>query len=424
MQMSVKRLDQSLSALKGSPQESKQDIQTWLSAVLTYHDSCKDSIGDDPPNRSLISAQISSKMDYLSFLASNSLALANRIPDIPTTSTNTRRQAYEHVFPNWVSAEDRRALLDTNTIKADAVVAQDGTGDYKTISKAIKAASGGRFVIYVKAGTYKEKISTSTDNIMLVGDGKDATMITNDRSVGGGSTMPNSATFVITGDGFIAKDIGFSNTAGTAREQALAVRVASDHSVFYRCSFRGYQDTLYALSLRQFYRDCDIYGTIDFIFGNAAAVFQNCNIILRHPAKGHHNTILANGRTDPGQNTGFSLQKCRIRAGREFYPERHTVASYLGRPWKEYSRAVVMQSSMDDSIWRKGWDEWSGGFALKTLYFAEYANVGPGAGTAGRVGWAGYHVIGAGDAVAFTVGKFISGGSWLPSTGVDFDAGL
>ncbi|KAK1314937.1 Pectinesterase 2 [Acorus calamus] len=229
---------------------------------------------------------------------------------------------------------------------------------------------------------------------------------------------------VITGDGFIAKDIGFSNTAGAAREQALAVRVASDHSVFYRCSLRGYQDTLYALSLRQFYRECDIYGTIDFIFGNAAAVFQNCNIILRRPAKGHYNTILANGRTDPGQNTGFSLQKCRIGAGSEFYPERQTVASYLGRPWKEYSRAVVMQSSMDDSIWRKGWDEWSGGFALKTLYFAEYANVGPGAGTAGRVGWAGYHVIGAGDAEAFTVGKFISGGSWLPSTGVDFDAGL
>ncbi|KAK1550935.1 hypothetical protein Q3G72_027203 [Acer saccharum] len=87
-------------------------------------------------------------------------------------------------------------------------------------------------------------------------------------------------TKAITGDGFIARDIGFHNTAGPQGEQALALNIASDHSVLFRCSIAGYQDTLYALALRQFYRECDIYGTLDFIFGNAAAVFQNCNLAI------------------------------------------------------------------------------------------------------------------------------------------------
>lgn len=228
----------------------------------------------------------------------------------------------------------------------------------------------------------------------------------------------------ITGDGFIARDIGFHNTAGPQGEQALALNVASDHTVFYRCSIAGYQDTLYALALRQFYRDTDIYGTIDFIFGNAAAVFQNCYLVLRRP-KGSYNAITANGRTDPGQNTGFSLQNCKIAAGSDYAPVKHKYNSYLGRPWKQYSRAVVMQSSIDDSISSSGWVEWpgAGGYA-NTLYFAEYANVGPGAATSNRVKWPGFHVIGPDVAVKFTVANFIAGTSWLPSTGVIFDGGL
>ena len=84
--------------------------------------------------------------------------------------------------------------------------------------------------------------------------------------------------------------------------------IASDRSVLYRCSIAGYQDTLYVLSLRQFYRECDIYGTVDFIFGNAAAVFQSCGLYLRRPrGGGAYNVILANGQSDPGQNTGFSV---------------------------------------------------------------------------------------------------------------------
>ncbi len=98
----------------------------------------------------------------------------------------------------------------------------------------------------------------------------------------------------VVGDGFIARDITVQNTAGAANHQAVALRSGSDLSVFYRCSFEGYQDTLYVHSQRQFYRECDIYGTVDFIFGNAAVVIQNCNIYPRYPPN-KTNTITAQG---------------------------------------------------------------------------------------------------------------------------------
>ena len=135
--------------------------------------------------------------------------------------------------------------------------------------------------------------------------------------------------------------------------------------------------------------------------------------------------ILASGRSDPGQNTGFSIQNCRIIPSSDFSPVKHSFTSYLGRPWKQYSRAVVMESTIDDAIASRGWIEWPGaGGYSKSLYFAEYANAGPGAGTSGRVTWPGFHVIGRDEAVKFTVDNFIAGKLWLPSTGVTFDSGL
>lgn len=225
------------------------------------------------------------------------------------------------------------------------------------------------------------------------------------------------------GDKFLARDIGFKNNAGPGGNQAIALLVSSDRAVLFRCSISGYQDTLYALALRQFYRECDIYGTVDFIFGNAAAVFQSCELILRPPGGKSYNVILANGRTDPGQNTGFSIQKCGIKSSPDF---SGSVPSYLGRPWKIYSRAVVMESTIDNVIASKGWIEWPGygSSVLKTLYFGEYANEGPGSGTSGRVNWPGFHILESDEASKFTVASFISGTSWLPSTGVTFVSGL
>ncbi|XP_047968227.1 pectinesterase-like [Salvia hispanica] len=418
MEMSLNRLNQAMELIKKSPKTHKSDIQTWLSAALTFQETCRDAIQDGHSQAQ--AAEMYNKIDHLSKLTSNSLALANRI------TRKGRRLLQGGDFPAWVSAADRK-LLQSNAVKANAVVAKDGSGDFKSVGEAINAAGGGRYVIYVKAGTYNEKISTNKDGITLIGDGKYATIITAGTSVGKGASLKGSATFTVHGDGFIARDIGFENTAGPEGHQAIALAVASDRSVLYRCSISSYQDTLYALSLRQFYRECDIRGTIDYIFGNAAAVFQSCSLIFRRPRSGaSFNAILANGRTDPGQNTGFSVHNCRITVGSDFSTSKSSFGLYLGRPWKAYSRAVVMQSNIAGEVSRRGWIEWEGssGSTYKTLYFAEYGNMGPGAATAGRVSWPGFHVITTPDATKFTVANFIGGTSWLPSAGVPFDAGL
>ena len=219
-------------------------------------------------------------------------------------------------------------------------------------------------------------------------------------------------------------NVTFRNTAGPAKHQAVAVRNGADQSSFYFCSFEAYQDTLYTHSLRQFYRQCDVYGTVDFIFGNAAAVFQACNLYARLPLSNQKNMVTAQGRTDPNQNTGTSIQGCKILAAPDLAINGSRIKTYLGRPWKLYSRTVILQSFLDKVIDPAGWLPWDGDFALSTLFYAEFNNTGPGAVTAGRVKWPGYRTINATDALNFTVSGFLDGDKWLPGTGVSYLSGL
>ncbi|KAH9306479.1 hypothetical protein KI387_010883, partial [Taxus chinensis] len=135
--------------------------------------------------------------------------------------------------------------------------------------------STSRYVIHIKRGVYQENVEVHKNkhNLMFIGDGKDVTVVTGNRNVRDGFTTFHSATVAVTGKAFIARDMTFENTAGAAKHQAVALRAGSDLSAFYRCSFKAYQDTLYVHSLRQFYGECDVYGTVDFIFGNAAGCF-------------------------------------------------------------------------------------------------------------------------------------------------------
>lgn len=229
-----------------------------------------------------------------------------------------------------------------------------------------------------------------------------------------------STSSAVVGLGFVAVNITFQNTAGAIKHQAVAVRNGADLSTFYSCSFEAYQDTLYTHSLRQFYRECDIYGTVDFIFGNAAAVFQNCNIYPRLPMLNQFNAITAQGRTDINQNTGISIQNCTIRPADDLATSNSTTNTYLGRPWKEYSRTIYMQSYMGGFIHPSGWHDWSGDFALNTSYYAEFNNTGPGSNTTGRVTWPAIQFLNASDAANFTLSNFLAGDDWLPVTGVPY----
>ncbi|KAL1194120.1 putative pectinesterase/pectinesterase inhibitor 6 [Cardamine amara subsp. amara] len=327
-------------------------------------------------------------------------------------------------FPSWIPLSDRKLLEGSETTtKADLVVAKDGSGHYTSIQQAVNAAAklprrNKRVVIYIKAGTYRENvvIKKSIKNVMVIGDGIDSTVVTGNRNVKDGTTTFRSATFAVSGTGFIARGITFENTAGPEKHQAVALRSGSDFSVFYNCAFKGYQDTLYLHSRRQFLRNCNIHGTVDFIFGDAAAVLQNCNIYALKPMSGQKNTITAQSRKDPNENTGFVVQSSTVATASE---------TYLGRPWRSYSRTVFMKCNLGTLLNPAGWLPWSGEFALSTLYYGEYGNTGAGASVSGRVKWPGYHVLKtATEAGKFTVENFLDGNYWITAAGVPVNDGL
>ncbi|XP_038989115.1 probable pectinesterase/pectinesterase inhibitor 41 [Phoenix dactylifera] len=447
------------------PQADK--FQTLLSALLTNQQTCLDGIQDAASAWSIKNG-LSVPLSSGTKLYSVSLALFTKAWVPKTKKTNLH-----HTFiPSRVSKSrllmgrsllfheaeigqdgslplkmsrpnrelferriGRRLLQETDTpvpVNDIVVVSQDGSGNFTTIMDAVDSApdkldgSSGYYLIFVDAGVYEEYvvISKKKKYLMMIGDGINRTVLTGNHSVVDGWTTFNSSTFAAVGQGFVAINMTFRNTAGPRKHQAVAVRNDADLSAFYSCSFEGYQDTLYTHSMRQFYRECDIYGTVDYIFGNAAVVFQNCNIYSRLPMQGQSNTITAQGRTDQNQNTGTVIQGCNIVAAPDLASNSRSTITYLGRPWKNYSRTVIMESFVDSLIDPRGWMPWNGDFALSTLYYAEFNNTGPGSDTRNRVAWPGFHVINGTDAGNFTVNNFILRDNWLPQTGVPYSSGF
>nr|XP_043637196.1 pectinesterase-like [Erigeron canadensis] len=432
----LQRLDMVIRELRAYPTTNNiynkasaaDNLRTMMSTTITNKETCLDGLSHDAPSKK-VRKKIFLGQDRGGQMCSNALAM---IINMTTPSSDDRRIKKVVVsWPEWLSVGDRRRLLQSGgEVTPNVTVAADGSGDYTNVGAAVAAApskSGSRYVIKIKAGVYRENVNipSSKTNIMLIGDGRSNTIITASESVAGGNTTFNSATVAAVGDGFLARDITFQNAAGPSGEQAVALRVGSDLSAFYRCAMLAYQDTLYVHSNRQFYVNCVVVGTVDFIFGNAAAVFQNCDIQARKPNPKQKNMVTAQGRTDPNQNTGIVIQKCTISATSDLQPVQADFPTYLGRPWKEYSRTVVMQSTISDVINPAGWYPWDGDFALNTLYYREYQNTGPGADTSNRVTWPGWGVItSATEAASFTPGSFIAGGTWLPATGFPYSLGL
>ncbi|KAJ3679653.1 hypothetical protein LUZ60_017664 [Juncus effusus] len=370
----------------------------------------------------------SNALGVLTSISSFMEKLNVNLNDLPLNVPHRRLMGYDmdsKNYPTWLSAGDRKLLAseDRHRLKPNAVVAKDGSGNYKTINDAIKGMPKtykGRYVIYVKEGVYAETVTVTKEkaNLYMYGDGSQKTRVTGHKSFADGLTTMDTATFSVEAPGFICKSMGFANTAGAERHQAVAFRITGDFGAFFNCRFDGYQDTLYTQARRQYFRNCVVSGTIDFIFGNSAVVFQNCLIIVRRPMDNQQNTVTAHGRKDPNMKTGIVIQNCRIQPDDRLSKDRLNIPSYLGRPWKEYSRTVVMESTIGDLIRPEGWMPWNGDFALKTLYYAEFANRGPGANTARRVKWPGFRVINKNDAAQFTVGPFINGNMWLKYTAI------
>ncbi|KAI3766336.1 hypothetical protein L2E82_16390 [Cichorium intybus] len=406
-----------------SPQKV-DDLRTWLSASLTNQETCLDSLEE---MNSTFLLQVKSQMENSTEYTSNSLAIVtNLLGILADLNIPIHRKLLGEVktgFPRWVGAGDRR-LLQERRPTPNVTVAKDGSGDVTTINDAmakVPMKSKNRFVIYIKEGEYLENVvlNKSYWNVMIYGDGMDKSIVSGSLNRIDGVGTFNTATLGVSGKGFIAIDMGFKNTAGGIKEQAVAMRSSSDFSVFYRCSFDAFQDTLYPHSYRQFYRDCNVTGTVDFIFGNSAVVLQNCRIMPRQPLPKQFVTITAQGKKDPNQNSGISIQKCNITP-----LDNLTAPTYLGRPWKDFSTTVIMQSSIGGFLNPIGWAEWVQGVEPPaSIFYAEYQNTGAGSAVDKRVNWPGYKPsLSSTQAAKFNVRSLIDGASWLPQTDVDFDS--
>ncbi|AGA79315.1 pectinesterase family protein [Echinicola vietnamensis] len=272
--------------------------------------------------------------------------------------------------------------------KFDITVAKDGSGDFTTIQEAFNNIPDFRKSvtrILLKPGEYKEKLtlaSTKT-NVHLIGSDVSNTLITYDdfaskeNKFGEEMGTTGSSSFFVFGDGFLAKNITFENSSGPVG-QAVAVRVNGDKVIFDNCRFLGYQDTLYphGKNSRQYYKDCYIEGTTDFIFGWSTAVFENCEIFSKDGG-----SYITAASTEKESLHGFVFIKCKLTGDA---PEQSV---YLGRPWRDYAQTVFISCEMGAHIKPEGWHNWDKPSAEENCFYAEFRSYGPGAAPEERVMW-------------------------------------
>jgi len=320
--------------------------------------------------------------------------------------------------------------LSVNGVKAqkaptskDLTVAQDGSGDYINIQDAINAVRdlGPRQVtIHIKKGIYHEKVVIPSwkTGISLVGENADSTVIVNDDYSGkpvacgkdayGRTQMSTytSYTLLIQGDDCNVKNLTIINRAGRVG-QAVALNVEGDRCIVINCRLIGNQDTVYLAkgTSRQYYKDCYIEGTTDFIFGEATAVFDHCTI------KSLVNSYITAAATTKRQAYGFVFLNCKLIA------DTGANKVYLGRPWRSYAKTVYINTEMGSHILPQGWDPWIGDTMFPdkehTAYYAEYNSTGAGNNAKSRVPWS--KQLTATEAKAYTLKNILGGpDNWVP----------
>ena len=264
------------------------------------------------------------------------------------------------------------------------VVSKDGTGDYTTIQAAINDTQSfpyERITIFVKNGIYKEKIKVHewNTNISLIGESNENTIITYDDyfnkiGLGKNSTF-YTYTMLVEAKDFVLKNITIENASGDVG-QAVALSIFSDRVAVIDCRILGNQDTLYASGIgKQYYKNCYIEGTTDFIFGSATAYFDNCQI---HSKKDSYITAAS---TPKNASYGYVFKDCNLTSNAT------TTKVYLGRPWRIYAKTVFINCKLGNHILPEGWHNWSKPDAEKTTFYAEYNSIGEGSSSDKRVSW-------------------------------------
>ncbi|KAF2284386.1 hypothetical protein GH714_021346 [Hevea brasiliensis] len=296
-----------------------KDVRAWMSAAVAYQYDCYGGLSYQGGNSQEVN-ETKAFLDNLIGLSSNALSMIVSY-DLFGNETRSWRPPKTERDGFWEDPKLRGEMGFSgefpSNLTVDATVCKNvSSGCYKTVQEAVSAAPS---------------------------DGMGKTVITGSLTVGQpGVNTYESATVGVLGDGFMASGVTFQNAAGPPTHQAVAFRSDSDLSYIENCEFLGNQDTLYAHSLRQFYKSCRIQGNVDFIFGNSAAVFQDCQILVvprqENPEKGEQNAVTAHGRTDPAQSTGFVFQNCSINGTAEYMALYNATQRFTGITWEGLGR--------------------------------------------------------------------------------------
>jgi pectinesterase len=297
----------------------------------------------------------------------------------------------------------------------DVTVATDGSGKYTSVEEAISKApmpasrTAPPWVIFVKAGTYKERIYVQRErgDIRVVGEDAEKTVITYNLN----ANLPGpdgkiigtfrTPTVQIDGDGMTWENITIANGAGPVG-QALALRLDGDRIAFRKCRLLGWQDTLLVNRGRHYFEDCYIEGHVDFIFGGATAYFNRCHIHCLG------NGYVTAASTPAGQAHGFVFADCKITGA-------DNVKTYLGRPWRIFAQTVYLRTEMSAVVRAEGWNDWNKPEAWRTTFYGEFASTGPGAAKAERAAWS--HQLTSTQADALTPARVLAGAdNWNPVT--------
>jgi pectinesterase len=340
-------------------------------------------------------------------------------------------------------------------VSSDVKTGIEGTTEFPTIQMALDhhpfAGIGsdgkpGRVFIGIAPGVYHERviITQNHTNITLIGMGASPSDVVISNSLNakqaGGTFF--TETVEVNGIGFEADNLTFENTAGNTG-QAVAIAVRADRAVFKHCHFLGHQDTLFADYGRQYYVDSYIEGGVDFIFGNAAAVFDRSEIHANAPG-----WLTAQSRTSPDQTTGYVILNSRVTSSIEHAPaaaagdssasgsgslssvagSQSSVSgsastdsasplpsagstskevTSLGRPWRPYSRVVYINTWLCADVTPQGWKSWGKTPAIPQAFYAEFNDTGPGANPAARVPWS--HQLTTAEAEQFKPKVFLGG---------------
>lgn len=319
-------------------------------------------------------------------------------------------------------------------------IAQDGTGDFSSVNEALRVLSEHSVApvcLYIHKGIYKEQLTIQIPYLTLIGEAPETTILTFDlyahmpsADIGKLGTFRSYSCLIDTHD-FTARNLTFENSSGkTGAEvgQALALYVDGDRILFENCRFLGNQDTLFTGPLppeeiekngfigpkqnavrvngRHCYRNCYIEGDIDFIFGCATACFEDCEFFSKFINR-EINSYVTAAATPKGQNYGYVMVSCRFTGN---CPPH---SAYLGRPWREYAKTVLINCHIGRHICQEGWHDWNKPQARNTAFYAEYGSYGPGGDMTLRPDW--IHRLTREQSLNYTITTVLSGDDgWHP----------